>query len=527
MTDQTQNEVDVVIAGSGIAGSTMATELAEAGFSVLVLEAGPERMLTDMVSSQIWSRRLRWAGPEVVETGDLVGAANFAMGWGTGGAGLHWYANWYRLHPDDFRVQSLYGKSLDWPISYDDLRPFYDRAQAYFGVSGNASVDKWSPPGAPYPMPELPMSRQSEAIKKGFDAVGLSLIPNSLAVNSEPYQGRSACVFDGWCDAGCPIGALANPLVLQWPKAKKAGVELRHNAYVCKIPTDRSGKRATGVEYLDASGQRVFQPAAIVISACHTIWNARLLLLSASAHHPDGLGNSSDGLGRYFNSHPITTIHGLFPNETEPHRGVTGANTLCLDGYGDKTPEVGAFGSRAWLAGQAAKPNDLLGTALAQPNLYGTALDKYLMKASRHYGNMSLLCEETSQPENRITLDRSKKDRFGLPAANVVNNLPPENAARFELAKTEGLEIFRAAGVGDPWAGPRNPMHMIGGTIMGDDPATSVTNSYGQIHDVENLFVAGASLFPTPGAVNPTATLAALVFRTADYIRDNHSILRR
>ena len=133
---------------------------------------------------------------------------------------------------------------------------------------------------------------------------------------------------------------------------------------------------------------------------------------------------------------------------------------------------------------------------------------------------MSLLCEETSSPENRITLDKIKKDRFGLPAANVVNNLPPENAARFELAKAEGLEIFKAAGASTSWAGLRNPMHMIGGTIMGDDPAASVTNSYGEVHGVKNLFVAGASLFPTPGAINPTATLAALVFRTADHIRE-------
>ncbi|MFA3916191.1 GMC family oxidoreductase [Ruegeria hyattellae] len=526
MTDHTYDAVDVVVAGSGIAGSTMAAELAEAGFSVLVLEAGPERKLSEMVSSQIWSRRLRWAGPEVIEAGDLVGAANFAMGWGTGGAGLHWYANWYRLHPDDFRVNTLHGKSLDWPVTYDDLRPWYDHAQAYFGVSGDAKADQWSPQSDPYPMPSLPLSRQSQALKKGFDAVGLSLVSNSLAVNSQSYDGRAGCILDGWCDAGCPIGALANPLVLQWPKAFKAGAKLRHHAYVSKITTDPSGKRATGVEYLDEQGARHFQPAAIVIPACHTIWNARLLLLSASDHHPDGLGNGSGLLGRHFTSHALTTIHGLFPDETEPYRGVTGANTLCLEGYDDKTPAKGAFGSRAWLAAQATKPNDLLGLALARPELYGAGLDDYMRRAARHYGNMTVLCEETSIPENRIELD-SQKDRFGLPAAKVTNTLPKDNSARSDLAKAEGLKIFKAAGVSEPWAGQRAPMHMMGGTIMGGDPATSVTNSFGQTHDVENLFVAGASLFPTPGAVNPTATLAALVFRTAKHISDNRAALLR
>jgi len=183
MTKISHEKVEVVIAGSGIAGSTMAAELGEAGFNVLVLEAGPERKLSEMISSQIWSRRLRWAGPEVQETGDLVGAANFAMGWGTGGAGLHWYANWYRLHPDDFHVRSQYGRSLDWPISYEELQPWYDHAQVYFGVSGRE--DPSAPPSASYPMPAIPISSQSAAIKKGFDAEGLTLTSNTLAARFE------------------------------------------------------------------------------------------------------------------------------------------------------------------------------------------------------------------------------------------------------------------------------------------------------------------------------------------------------
>lgn len=525
MTEISHEKVDVVIVGSGIAGSTMAAELGEAGFQVLVLEAGPERRVSDMISSQIWSRRLRWAGPEARETGDLVGAANFAMGWGTGGAGLHWYANWYRLHPDDFHVKSLYGRSLDWPISYDDLQPWYDHAQDYFGISGDA--DPHAPPSAPYPMSAIALSEQSKAIKTGFDAEGLKLTTNTLAINSAPYDGRVGCLLDGWCDAGCPIGALANPLVLQWPRATKAGVMLRHDAYVSRIETDATGRRATGVTYIDKQGQDNFQPARIVISACHTIWNARLLLLSTSDHHPDGLGNASGTLGHYFTSHALTTIHGIFKQETQPHRGVSGANSLCLDGYDDKQPAKDAFGSRAWLVGQAAKPNDLLGTALAKPDLFGSALDAYLQRASKHYGNMTVLCEEDSVPDNRIALDAKNRDRYGLPLALVNNSLPDANAARADLAKAEGLRIFGAADTSEVWAGPRNPMHMMGGTIMGDDPSMSVTDSYGQVHGVENLFVAGASLFPSCGAINPTATLAALVFRSAAHIRDNRAALIR
>ncbi|MEP3278188.1 MAG: GMC family oxidoreductase [Stappiaceae bacterium] len=522
-----ENPVEVLVLGSGFAGSTMTAHLAAAGFDVLTLEAGPERKLQDMLSSQIWARRLKWGGPPVVEKGDLTGAAGFGMGWGTGGAALHWYANWYRFHQNDFRERTLYGKGLDWPIEYEDLRPYYDRAQNYVGVSGDLAQDPWSPPAADYPMPALPELAQSRAIKKGFDALGLRSAPNPVAINSQRYQDRTGCLLDGWCDAGCPIGALANPLVLQWPNALSAGAELKHNAYATRVTTAPSGKKATGVEYRDAAGDLHIQPAQIVIIACHTIWNSRLLLLSANGAHPDGLANGSGKVGRHFMSHPIVTIYGLFDQETEPYRGILGANILSQENYDDKQPAKGVFGSRSFQGGQASKPNDLLGWALARPDLYGQALDDYLRTARRHFGNMTVLCEETSVPENRIELDTTKTDAFGLPAAKVTNNIPKENAARLDLAKTEGLKIFQAADTSDVWASPRNPEHMLGGTLMGSDPNRSVTNSYGQTHEVDNLFIAGASLFPTSGAVNPTGTLTALVLRSADYIQKNRAALLR
>jgi len=375
-------------------------------------------------------------------------------------------------------------------------------------------------------MPALPPTAHSAALEKGFDAVGLRLAPNALAINSERYDGRSPCLYDGWCDAGCAIGALANPLVLQWPKARAAGARLVNDANVTKVTTDPSGKRATGVEYRDAEGDLIVQPADIVIVACHTIPNSRLLLLSANGAHPSGLANGSGMLGRHFMSHPSTIIYGLFHEETEPQRGTSGGNVFCQDGYDDKEPSPGAFGSRTWLAGQAVKPNGLLGIALGRPELYGPDLDVFLRKAAKYFGTMTVMCEGASVFDNRVELDSHRKDAFGLPVAKVINHLPDENAMRLELAREEGLEIFHAAGTSEVWSGPRVPMHVVGGTAMGRDPSTSVTNDFGQTHEIDNLFVAGGSLFPTCGAVNPTATLTALVFRTADYIRDNISSLK-
>ena len=516
---------EVVIVGSGMAGSTLAAALAPAGLDVLTLEAGPERRLDDMVSSQIWSRRLRWGGAPIEGDGDLTGAITFGMGWGTGGAGLHWYGNWYRFQEGDFKERSAWGRGLDWPIAYQDLRAAYDRAEREFGVSGDRAQEPWGPPADAYPMPPLADLPQSRVLRKGFEARGLRTSPNSQAINSRAFNGRAPCILDGWCDAGCPIGALANPLVLQWPKAFAAGARLRNDAEVTRIVTDPAGRRVTGVEYRDAGGGTHVQPAKLVIVACHVVPNVRLLLLSANGAHPTGLANRSGLLGRHFMSHPAISLFGLFGQPTQPHRGLTGGSLVSRDGYHDKRPGPGAFGSRSWVAGQAAKPNGLLGIAATRPGLYGAALEAFLRRATRHLGQMIAFCEETSLPENRVELSATTRDRFGLPAAKVINRLPAENAARVALARDEGLGILRAADASEVWAGPTAAIHQAGGTVMGASANDSVTNSYGQTHEIANLFIAGASLFPTIAAVNPTGTLSTLALRTADYIVSERAAL--
>jgi len=391
-----------------------------------------------------------------------------------------------------------------------------------FGRSGTGTLGSAADN---YPMPALPELPQTRALRKGFEAHGFQTAPNSQAINSRAFDGRAPCIFDGWCDAGCAIGALANPLVLQWPRAFVAGARLRNNAEVTRIVTDAAGRGVTGVEYRDARGGMHVQPAGLVIVACHTIPNARLLLLSANATHPNGLANRSGLLGRHFMSHPAISIFGLFEQPTEPYRGLSGGNLVSRDGYDNKQPGPNAFGSRSWVAGQAAKPNGLLGIAMTRPDLYGTALETFLRRATRHLGQMTAFCEETSLPENRVELSTTTRDRFGLPAAKVINRLPTENAARVALARDEGIEILRAAGAVEVWAGPTVGIHQTGGTVMGMSADDSVANSYGQTHEIANLFIAGASLFPTIAAVNPTGTLSALALRTADFIISERAAL--
>ncbi|MDH5172487.1 MAG: GMC family oxidoreductase [Gammaproteobacteria bacterium] len=509
-----EDSFDVVIVGSGAAGSVIAAQAARAGKRTLLLEAGPARQLSDLASSQLWARKLKWAGAPVGEEGNLRIGHVFNAGWGSGGSALHHYAVWPRLHENDFKVKSQYGRGMDWPLEYRDLRPYYDRIQAEVGLSGDARAEKWRPPGDDYPMAPLPVFAQGRVIGKGFAALGMATAPIPLAVNSTPYKGRKACLYDGWCDAGCPIGALANPLVTYLAWALEAGAELRNNATVTRVLHDSSGRKATGVEYCDAAGNRHRVNAGTVVLAAFAVQNARLLLASASDRYPRGLANSNDLVGRFLMTHPAHYIYGLFAEETQPHLGPTGGQLISHDRYPDKAKGQ-AYGSYQWIIATAAKPNDLLGMANTRPDIYGPALDPFMRRAAKHFGNMVFVGEDLPLEENRITLGAAK-DEYGVPLAKTVHNVTAPTDALCEQALAEGKAVFKAAGADEPWNGPRFGMHIFGGTVMGADPKTSVTDAFGRCHELDNLYVAGPGVFPGSGAVNPTFTIHALALRTAE-----------
>lgn len=518
-------KVDVVIVGTGAAASTMAALLAESGKYVLMLEAGMERKTSDMVSSQIWGRRMKWGGEPVIDKGADSIAYNFNMGWGTGGSAMHHYAVWPRLHPEDFTLARDHNMGLDWPLRYDDLRPYYDLVQEEVGVSGDASAERWRPKGAPYPMEPVPVFSQARLIAKGFEKLELSTSALPLAINAQAYQGRPGCLWDGWCDTGCPTGALANPITVYLPRAQKAGAVIRHRATVTRVLTDRKGERALGVEYALENRNRKQQLAELVILAANPVQNPRLLLASKTEQHPQGLANSSGRVGEYLMSHPTVSIYGLFNEETQCHYGATGGQLLCQDGYQKDQHGNQAFGSYQWMIAQAVKPNDLLGIVNSRADLYGAKLNEFMQHATKHFATMAAVCEGLPVRENRVRLSAENRDRFGMPLAEITHAFAPASLALAGQARLQGEAVFRAAGAREVWSSAVNAMHLMGGTIMGESPASSVTNEYGQTHDIANLFLAGAGLFPTSGGVNPTFTLHALAQRSAEYIVKNWSDL--
>lgn len=514
-------KVDVVIVGAGAAGCLLAAKLSQAGKKVIILEAGPERKMLDLYSSQIWARRLKWGGPPTEVAGKDPISDHFGQGWGTGGAALHHYAVWLRLHAEDFEMKSRFGEGLDWPIFYDDLRPFYDEIQKEVGISGDAEKEVWRPPGEPYPMPPLSLFNQARIIELGFKKLGLRTSPLPLAINSVEYNGRPACIYDGWCDAGCPIYALANPLAVYLPQAQKAGAVVLNDSYVTRLLTDDKGDRVAGVEYYGLKGERQFQEADLVILAAFALQNPRILLNSNNDKNPNGLANSSGLVGRHFMGHSAANVFGLFKEDTQNFMGVTGGQLLSQENYA-KELRKGFVGSSQWLIGNALKPNDLLGIVNSRPDIFGPSLHKFLRTASRHLGTMTFVGENLPALESRMVLS-DKKDRHGLPLARVIHDLGADDVKCFEAGMKQGRKIFKAAGAYDVWAGGRASMHLMGGTIMGSAPKNSVTNSFGQSHDLANLFIAGSGLFPTSGAVNPTFTIHALALRAARYITENWS----
>jgi choline dehydrogenase-like flavoprotein len=509
--------VDAVVVGSGAAGSLVAAKLAASGKKVVILESGRSVEPEDMISSDIYARWLHWGGDMAALqlTPPVTIRTYFSSGSQTGGTAAHHYAAWFRLHEEDFHMKSTFGQGNDWPIAYDDLRPFYDRIQEEVGMAGDAKAEVWRPAGAPYPMPGLPAFPAAQVLKRGFDKLGLRTAPLPVAINTSDYKGRPTCLYDGWCDAGCPTGALVNPQTVYLREAFTHGATLFNNARVTRVLTTADGKRATGVEYVDAKGAMQVQRADLVVLAALT-QNPRIMFNSATDAHPNGLSNRNGMVGKYILVHPTLNVYGLFEDETDPYQGVSIGLMVSQDDY-EKDPKKGYLASYQWLLAPAVKPNGINGLASSRPDIHGAALDPWMKRAAKHLAFIQMVGEMIARPENRIELS-SDKDEFGLPLSRLTIAFSDNERALYSHASTVGKSILSAASATEVWTSPLVNQHFMGGTIMGKDADTSVTDSYGITHEVPNVMIAGNTLFPTSAGVNPTFTTHALALRSVENV---------
>jgi len=255
------------------------------------------------------------------------------------------------------------------------------------------------------------------------------------------------------------------------------------------------------------------------VMAAFTVENSRILLNSASSLHPDGLANSSGLLGRYLMTHPSVNIFGLFDEDMQNYMGVNGGQLFSQDRF-DKVREDGPYGSRQWVIAPALKPNDLLGIAMTRADLFGPNLQSFMERSARGLGTIVAISQDQPLPENRIEL-ADEKDAYGFPLARIVYEASTDGLGLWDASVSEGEALIKAAGADEIWHGPRGGQHVMGGTIMGDKPDSSVTNAVSQTHDIPNLFIGGPGVFPTSSAVNSTFHLHALALMGAEYLRDN------
>ena len=525
-----QDPCDILIIGAGATGSLAATVLAEAGLDVLCLEQGSWVEPGDhphYSSDWTWQRRTNWNSDvnkrHHPDDYPVESNSSQVLMWnGVGGSTNVYGAIWPRYRPSDFRKGDEHGLQPNWPIAYEDLAPFYEAADRMIGTSGLAG-DPAMPPREPCPTGPLPFTRAAGRLGEAFDRLGWHWWPAEAGVISENYDGRPGCNGCGICN-GCPRGSMSKFSLSIWPKALRAGARLRTHARVLRIEKGRDG-RATGALFVDRNtGRREFQPARVVIVAANGVGTPRLLLAS------DDLANGADQVGRNLLHHTLVSAELWVDEPLQSHMGYVAS----LIGREFAETDVG----RGFVNG--FQFNCLTSTSSAGEAAAGWVSDTkapwgrdHHRWFERHFGHgigLHAIGDDLPNPDNRVTLDPSIRDRDGVPAARLFYE-PGENDRRMmnfmldrleDIAKAAGAFEFKATDYRDADGVYRTPAwHMIGTCRMGDDPATSVVNRWNQTWEVPNLFIVDGSVLATGGVVNPTPTISALALRAAGYIRDN------
>ncbi len=539
----TREAVDFVVIGSGAAGGVMARELAVNGFNVVVLEQGPYRKAQDFrhdelatvfqgeltLSAAEHPQTFR-ARPEMEAVPPAPGSG-LPPAWysaGVGGSSVHFTGNYWRFHPIDFRERSLLGgiegtTFADWPISYEELEPYYTRVDWEIGVSG--APGPFDPPRSrPYPVPPLPIKSSGAILEKGAKALGLHPQVAPMAILSQPFNGRPGCVHCGFClGFGCEMNAKSSTLAAMIPQAEATGrCEIRSGCTVMRLEHDEKG-RIRDVVYVGPDGQEHAQRCRAAVLSANGAESARLLLLSASARHPDGLANASGMVGKnlMFNAHSAT--HAWFDEPLNEYKSVQ--CTRIVHDFYDTDPKRGFYGGGGIDARPLVNSWPILfalgGIAPGLPTWgaeYKALLERYFTRNMSVLGNATSLAME----RNSISLDPKLQDRFGRPAIRVTYEDHPDDLATAAFLQDRAVEILEAAGAERVWRDPVGPArsgaHLLGTARMGDDPANSVVDRYHRAHDVPNLFVCDGSSFVTSGRGQPTMTIRALAFRAAEHI---------
>jgi choline dehydrogenase-like flavoprotein len=503
----------VVIIGSGAGGGTLAHELTRRGIKVVLLEAGARQSLgTFSQNSGEAFAQLTWLEPRTTSGSwtvpqDYPGLPSWTAKT-LGGTTVHWTGACPRIRDWEVKARTTYGavkgtSLIDWPIEHAELMRYYLLAEQRMGVTrrnGN---------------PGLPASSHFKVMYNGARKIGYRQVHTGyMAINNSPADGRGGCIQQGFCVQGCKTGAKWSTLYTEIPRAEATGnLDLRIQSRAVRIEHGADG-RVTGVLYRDPQGHEQRQAARVVCVACNSVETARLLLLSESARFPHGLANSSDQVGRNFCHHVAGFIWGVFDKPIRFWRGTTLAGLIEDETRHD--PSRGfAGGYHLELAALDLASLPLSGFPVT---MWGRELG-FLMDHYAQMAGMLINGEDLPRPGNRITLDRSVKDAFGLPVAHIHVDDHENDTAMRAHGQRQARALYESLGALRTATSRQTPAtHNMCAARMSHDPREGVCDAHGRAHDIPNLFISDGSALTTPGSANPTLTIVALALRQAEHI---------
>jgi len=538
-------DYDAIVVGSGAAGGIVACVLAEAGKHVLLLERGRELSFADVGRDHLRNQRLAVyghnAGPDingnprvfvdpegrsrVVRPHELDYHNNAAC---LGGGTRVYGAQAWRFHPDDFRMATKYGvpsgSSLaDWPITYETLEPYYECAEWEIGAAGDGrTINHQVPRSRNYPLPPVPPSPQTLALWKGAERLGWMTSPVPLLINTEPYQGRAACIACKYCVGfACPTDAKNGSQNTVIPRALATGnCELQTNAIVASIDGDSQGKVSGVSDFIDEMAERHSARSKAVVVSGGAIESARLLLNSRSPRSPSGLGNEHDQVGRNLQGHLYPRAYGL--STTKVFDGVGPGVTIATTQFNHDN--AGIIGG-GMLADDFIKPPIDFWYDSLPPDLprWGIRNKEFMRDNYTRVMHLRGPVQDIPNPDGRVTVDEAVRDKWGIPVARLSGTTHPATVEAAEFMRERGEEWLRASGCEKIWSAQpglvlSGRQHQAGTCRMGKDPKTSVTDEWGRVHNHDNLFVVDGSLHVTNGGFNPVLTIMALAFRSGEYI---------
>ena len=521
MRDLSREEVDFCIVGAGAGGGVLGAKLAEAGFSVVILDAGPHwNPVKDFVSDEIASRKLYWTDERITGGENPIELGSNNSGQGVGGSTVHYSMVAMRAHPEDFIRHTLEGDVSgadisDWPIKFEDLEPYYEEVEEALQIAG-PTLYPWGRRRKRYPQREHELNASAQVLVRGCTKLGIPVAPASIATLSAPHRDRPPCVYRGFCNYGCTTNAKSSILVTYIPRAIISGAEIRPNSMVAQIEHNKHG-HITGVLYFrNGSAGLHRQRARNVVVAGYAVETPRLLLNSSSSLFPNGLANSSGMVGKCFMVHTGEQAFAKFPDRINQYKAPPPGGAITEHFNGTVPDSDFICGYAIEVVGPHAA--DFASRLTTARGLWGADL-RHAMLDYNYYSGLGIVGEVMPQMKNQVKLHETERDQYGLPVPHVIFSFHENDKKIVAHAKGKMKDILEAAGGVDIWPADRTA-HLLGTCRMGNDPKNSVVNADCQTHDVPNLFVCDGSVFTTSTAVNPSLTIEAIAARTADRISE-------